>query len=235
VRADVVLAIAGDREAFARLVRITHPVVASIALAITRDRAQAEDVTQDAYFAAWLGVRRLRNPNSFLPWLRQLTRHVARSARRIAMRRALTEVTTEMVDGIMGRYADPDAPLDDRLLAREREALLAHAIGRLPDETRDTVVLYYREGRSAPRVAELLGISPHAVRNDSSARDECCANRSRRCLRARRNTKHVTSRSLGRCSPGWVECHPIHTLCWSGPGSRQRSLSPDSAARRLVV
>ena len=99
----VVAAAAGDREAFGRLVTATSGVVSSIALAILKDLDSSRDVAQDVFLAAWRDLRKLRNPSSFLPWMRQLARnrahHVLRSHVR-ARRREADSVTDVFLDGI---------------------------------------------------------------------------------------------------------------------------------------
>src|SRR4051794_5851125 len=67
----------GDAEAFARLVDASRTLVCSIALAILRDVEASQDVAQDVFLAAWRDLGKLRNPASFLPWLRQMTRNRA--------------------------------------------------------------------------------------------------------------------------------------------------------------
>src|SRR5437868_10180368 len=74
---DVVSAASGDRDAFVRLVEAYADVVSSIALAIVRDLHASQDVAQEVFLVAWRDVRKLRNPSSFLPWLRQITRNRA--------------------------------------------------------------------------------------------------------------------------------------------------------------
>src|SRR4051794_26360974 len=78
----VLAAAEGDREAFARLVDATGSLVCSIAVAILRDVEMSRDVAQDVFLAAWQNLRKLRNPASFLPWLRQMTRNQAHQALR---------------------------------------------------------------------------------------------------------------------------------------------------------
>src|SRR6187397_2412928 len=82
----VVAAAEGDRAAFATLVSETSGVVSSIALAIVRDLDVSRDVAQDVFLAAWQDLRKLRNPASFLPWLRQITRNRAHHVLRASVR-----------------------------------------------------------------------------------------------------------------------------------------------------
>ena len=75
----------GDRAAFARLVTETLRLVASIALAASTDVHESEDIAQEVFLFAWLRLREMKGPASFLPWLREVTRNRAvdgiRSAR----------------------------------------------------------------------------------------------------------------------------------------------------------
>jgi len=166
---DLVSAAAGgDRDAFARLVDETRGLVASIALAILRDVDVSRDVAQDVLLVAWRDLRKLREPASFLPWLRQITRnrahHVLRA--RVRARRVIGEAATADGVDLDERLATAcAAPLaSEVLVAEEQRTRLAEAIEALPDEAREVVTLYYREGQSARQVADLLGLREDAVK-----------------------------------------------------------------------
>jgi RNA polymerase sigma factor (sigma-70 family) len=153
----------GDPEAFARLVDATRTLVCSIALAILRDVEASQDVAQDVFLAAWRELGKLRNPASFLPWLRQMTRnrahHVLRG--RVRLRRVISDAEA---DDMLAAASDPRPGSPDRLLAAEEERLLAEALDELSDDAREVVTLYYREGRSVRQVADLLGLREEAVK-----------------------------------------------------------------------
>lgn len=153
----------GDREAFATLVDQTRSLVSSIALSIVRDAELSRDVAQDVFLAAWRDLDKLRDPNSFLPWLRQLTRHRAYHVLRTERRRE-RRVTAGDTDTLMAMAADPRPHADATMIADEERRLLAIVLDELPDETRDVVILYYREGESTAQVAALLGLSEANVR-----------------------------------------------------------------------
>ena len=50
------------------------------------------------------------------------------------------------------------------MLADEERRLLEVVLDELPDDTREVVTLYYREGESTAHVARLLGLSEDNVR-----------------------------------------------------------------------
>jgi RNA polymerase sigma factor (sigma-70 family) len=157
--AEVLLASRGDREAFARLVAATRSLVASIALVELRDVEAARDVAQDVYLQVWDDLHELRNPASFLPFLRQVTRL---RARRVAERRA-REVSGPAAEELLAGAVDPALDPGSRLLRAEQAAVVREALDALPEDARETIALYYLEGHSASQVARLLGLSDQAV------------------------------------------------------------------------
>ena len=161
--AQVPAAARGDRDAFAALVEATRSVVSSIALAIVRDADLSRDVAQDVFLAAWRDLGQLRDPNSFLPWLRQLTRHRAYHVLRTERRRA-RHIGDADTDSLIGLAVDPRPDAGEQLLAAEERRLLAIVLEELPDDAREVVTLFYREGQSAEHVAALLGLSEANVR-----------------------------------------------------------------------
>ena len=163
VQAQVRAAARGDQEAFASLVDATRTLVCSIALAILRDVEASRDVAQDVFLSAWRDLGKLRNPASFLPWLRQMTRnrahHVLRD--RVRSRRVISDAEA---DDLLTAAADPRPGAGEILLAAEEKRLLTEALEALSDESREVVTLYYREGRSVRQVADLLGLREEAVK-----------------------------------------------------------------------
>jgi RNA polymerase sigma factor (sigma-70 family) len=127
---DVAAAARGDQQAFARLVDVTRNTVTSITLAILRDIDLSRDVAQDVYLMVWRDLRKLRDPASFLPWLRQLTRNRAHQALRthIRSRRRIQQVDDET----LAAASDPRPDALHMLLDAEQRAALAAAIDELP-------------------------------------------------------------------------------------------------------
>jgi len=159
LHADVARAARGDREAFGRLVTTTRTLVAAITVAETRDLEASRDAAQEAYLHAWRDLPRLRNVSSFLPWLRELARRRARES----VGRGQRLVTGAPAEEALAAAADGAPDAAEGLASAEERRAVAEALDALPDEARETVVLYYREGRSAAQVAELLGVSEAAV------------------------------------------------------------------------
>jgi RNA polymerase sigma factor (sigma-70 family) len=151
----------GDRAAYGRIVAACQNTVTAVALAITRDVSASEDIAQDAFLSAWQHLKRLQSPSSFLPWLRQITRNLARDHLRANRHRPLSGAGAEIAIELA---ADPSPTPIQRLVEDEREHAAAELISALPEDSREVLLLFYREGQSSQQVALLLGMSDAAVR-----------------------------------------------------------------------
>lgn len=151
----------GCPQAYGRIVAACQNTVTAIALAITRDVQASEDIAQEAFLKAWQQLSRLNHHASFMPWLRQITRNLARDWLRANRRRPMSGEAAEIA---IGMAADPDPSPAERLLRIEEESAAADIISALPEDSRETLLLYYREGQRSQQVAELLGLSDAAVR-----------------------------------------------------------------------
>lgn len=151
----------GDQAAYGRIVAASQNAITAIALAITRDVPASEDIAQEAFLSAWQNLQRLQNPASFLPWLRQITRNLAYDHLRGRQRR-----NGEMgdADDVIAAAADPQPDPAQQALQDEELRVATDLISALPDESREVLLLYYREGQSSQQVAALLGLSDAAVR-----------------------------------------------------------------------
>ena len=194
----------GDRQAFARLVAATQNTVSSIALSIVRDVQHSEDVAQEVYVRAWHKLAQLRDPDSFLPWLRQLTRNLARDHLRRQKARP-GDAPDGDAEAEIARLAAVDRTGETAMVATivdEHARALDAAFDELPAEAREVITLYYREGRSTDQVAELLGLRPTAVRQ--------------RLARARQRLKGEVERALAgtvlRSAPGAAFTAAVTTL-----------------------
>jgi RNA polymerase sigma-70 factor (ECF subfamily) len=149
-------AAAGDRDAFASLVDRHQRLVVGVAFAITRDRALAEDIGQDAFVAAWRGLAGLTDRSRVAPWLAGIARNLANNTmRKQARRKAYDDRRDDR-----GLAPTPH----DHVAARERQALVRETLDELPEAQREALVLFYFEDRSVEHVAAGLGVTRDVVK-----------------------------------------------------------------------
>lgn len=158
---DVQAAQGGDVSAFGRLISRTQRSVSSIALAIVKDLDASEDITQQVFIHIWQQLNTLQNPASFLPWVRQITRY--RAFNYLRDNKVALQVTGDDADTLLDTFSS-GAELSDDLARAQQNQIMADFISQLSEDSREIVLLFYREEQNSQQVAALLGLSESNVR-----------------------------------------------------------------------
>lgn len=158
---DITAAQLGDNGAFERMVTRCQRSVCSIALAIVKDLDASEDIAQQVFIHIWQQLHTLQNPASFLPWVRQITRY--RAFNYLRDNKVAVTVGGDSADAALAAFASEDALADDLAKAQQNH-IMADFISQLPEDSREIVLLFYREEQNSQQVAELLGLSESNVR-----------------------------------------------------------------------
>lgn len=114
--------------------------------------ADAGDVTQEAFVAAWQQLPRLRDPSSFRAWLRRICVNRARNWLRAAARHGAAASLEA------GPSHDPRDRHSDFAGAVEARAVLEPAFERLTPDQRAILALHYSMGYSIAEAADALGV-----------------------------------------------------------------------------
>ena len=163
VRALVEAAKAGDREAFGDLVTLHEQAVFRTALAALGQRADAEDVAQDAFVVAWTKLPGFRGDSMFRTWLLTIVWRKALDRRRQTQtwwRRTRAASTpndatpADPFEGLAIEAADPERHAVSRDLADRARA----EIQRLSPKLRDTLLLATSGEHSYEQIAGMLGV-----------------------------------------------------------------------------
>jgi len=150
---------AGDPEAFAALVRRYQRQVYALAYRLVGDRAEAEDVAQEAFLRCYRSLARFRTGQPFGPWLYRIATNLALDHLRRRGRAAA------MASGEPPPTAERTAGPDEEALRREDQRRLAAAIANLAPEYRVPVVLFHLQGLPLAEVARATGLPLTAVKN----------------------------------------------------------------------
>ena len=152
----------GDEPALGELYDRYGRLVMSVALAVTNDRAMAEEVTFDVYLSAWQHAANY-NPDlaKVSTWLTRLARNRAIDRlRREAVRPAGHSVAFNDAAPIARVRGDVDAAVD-RSLSRQR---VRAAVASLPAELRQALALAFFQGYTHSEIARLLDQSLGTVK-----------------------------------------------------------------------
>jgi RNA polymerase sigma-70 factor (ECF subfamily) len=145
----------GDRQAFGRLVERHSRQVYATAYLVTRDRAAADDVTQEVFLRLLTRIGQFRGEARFSSWLHRIAANVASDANR----------TMRRLDALEGDHASlvSDAPQHASFERRQRTACVHIALRSLTPRLRAPLILRYVRGMSYEEIGQALNIAPGTV------------------------------------------------------------------------
>lgn len=151
---------AGDRAAFGKLLRAYQPRVHRLALQLTGNSGDADDVTQETFLRAYRAIAGFDGRAELFTWLYRICVNVALNLRR-SRKRVLTDVDDPRVPEPVseGAGADPARSASDAQAYRA----LAKAMDGLSESLRVTLVLACVDGVPYAELAQVLGCSEGTV------------------------------------------------------------------------
>ena len=142
-----------------------------LAFRITGNSSDAEEVKQDALWAAIRKIDTFRGTAAFGSWVYRITANAAyqkRRGRRVERNGVSWDELGPSFDEL-GQHVQPGVDwsprLQDPVLQAELQAVLRAAIDELPAEHRATFLLHDVEGLSNPEIAETLQIKLATVKS----------------------------------------------------------------------
>ena len=172
-----------DAEAVEALVGAYGGRVHRLAMRITGNASDAEEVVQDALWTASRKIDTFREAAAFGSWIYRITANKAYEKLR-GRQRKRNEVSWEDLgpsfgekDGPSGVVADWARRLRDPASEAELQSVLGDVIDQLPEDHRTAFLLHDVEGLSNPRIAETLHITLGTIKSR--------VHRARRFLRRR--------------------------------------------------
>ena len=151
----------GDRGAFDELVKATYQKVHGLALRLTGNEHDADDVVQDTYVRAFRSLRKFRGDARFSTWLHRITANSASTYMGRRQRDSRHDDIDTVIDLADRREAnDPEFALQNLAVGQR----LRRALDNLPERLRNVVVLRDVHGMSHREIAEELEISEAAAK-----------------------------------------------------------------------
>ncbi len=154
---------AGDLDAFAQVYEQHERHVFRYAYHVLGHSDDADDVKQETFLRAYKALPTFRNDCSLRTWLLRICANLCRD--RIKSRQRHPEVLYDPVTapewfGDKGRLVDPHAAAERAHLA----SVLRRALGGMPAEQREIIVLRDVEELGYEEIAEVLGCSRASVK-----------------------------------------------------------------------
>jgi len=160
----------GDEGAFDALVRRYQEKVYGLALRLSGNPSDAEEILQDAFLKAYQHLAEFRGDASFSTWLFRIATNAA-----LMLRRARRQRATESLEQYLPRFRDDGrlarfdlvygraGRVEETMERGELARQIKEAVERLPDDYRVVVELRDIEELSTDETAEILGVSREIV------------------------------------------------------------------------
>jgi RNA polymerase sigma-70 factor, ECF subfamily len=145
---------AGDREAFAEVIGAQQQRVWAVALRFTRQREDAEDITQEVFIRLWKAAPRWEPAARLSTWLYRVTANLCMDYRGKKSRGDVS---------LSGDVAATTAGLTEAMKAADTAARVQKAVGALPERQRMAVILHRFEGLSYEEMAKVTQWSEAAI------------------------------------------------------------------------
>ena len=156
---NIQLCLDGNANAFEPLVRRYQNAAFAVALGYLRDRADAEDVVQDAFISAFCKLSQLKDPAVFGSWFHRIVVNRCKEWGRRSRIGRKVHVDADS-DGLRNEYA-----VSDRNHRKYIERLeIWDEVEKLPEHYRQVVTLYYYTGFTQKEIAAFLNIPESTVR-----------------------------------------------------------------------
>jgi RNA polymerase sigma-70 factor (ECF subfamily) len=153
----------GDAAAYSELVRRYQSRLFAIVYAMTGNREDAEDLTQEAFARAFWKLNTFQHRSSFATWLSHIAMNLTRSHRR--KHRHEKSQPKMPFDLAMEEAVARGPQVDQRSIEQEQSEKLRQAILRLDEERRSILILRDVDGMDYESIAETLDVPIGTVRS----------------------------------------------------------------------
>ncbi len=168
---------AGNVRSYALLVDRHKDRAMTLALRLTGDHREAEELVQDAFVKAFRNLSRFRGESRFGTWFYRIVYNLCmtRLRRRMSAPRLLDITDETVLDALPAE--EESIPFDERLETSDLLRFLSTEVDALPPQYKSAVTLYYVQEMSYEEIAGVMEIPLGTVKT--------CLFRGRNLLRKR--------------------------------------------------
>lgn len=155
----------GDNQAIEELLLRHQAQIYRFGLRMCRDPEDAQDIAQETLLTLARNVSDFRGASSLSTWLYTVARSYCIKKRRKSASRPEEIALVPHEGGDTSAWIDPARTPDELLAHKQLENALSRAIDALAPSYREVLILRDVEGLTANEVAEVLLLSPQAVKS----------------------------------------------------------------------
>src|SRR5687768_6323009 len=153
--------LSGDQQAYASLVSRYQNYVFTLVLRFTKNREDAEEVSQDIFIKAYRALADFRGASKFSTWLYTIVNTTC-----ITFLRKKKLETHSLDHSAVFEAADSiDSGMRSNMVEQKsRVAMVNQAIRLLSSDDAEIITLFYKSEQTLEEIAAILGIEPNAAK-----------------------------------------------------------------------
>ncbi len=158
----------GDMTALAILVEKYQRLVYRVAVQITKNHEDADDVMQDTFLKVYESIHSFRNESTFETWLYRIVVNHALNVVKCRKRRRESPLSATSDTALRPELKRNTDRMNDPHLNAEKQELrkwVTQAVDSLPLKHRTVVILHEFEGLTHSKIASILNCSEGTVRS----------------------------------------------------------------------
>lgn len=152
--------LAGNTNAFARLIDKHKQMVFTVALRIVRNREDAEEIAQDVFVKVYQSLDKFKKESKFSTWLYRITYNTSISK----TRRKKLETAPMEVNVVENYTLDEIFENMDQLDDQERKEIIKKLFESLNAEESTLITLFYYQNVQTEEIAEITNLSQSNVK-----------------------------------------------------------------------
>ncbi len=153
--------LSGDQQAYAALVNRYQNYVFTLALRFTKNREDAEEVSQDIFIKAYRALADFRGASKFSTWLHTIVNNTCITF----LRKKKLDVHSLDNENVFSRADNIDSgSRADTVEQKSRQAMVNEAIALLNPDDAQIITLFYKAEQSLEETAQVLGIEVNAAK-----------------------------------------------------------------------
>jgi RNA polymerase sigma factor (sigma-70 family) len=153
-------ALENDQQAYSKIVERFRAQIFNFVLGMVKNRAEAEDLTQESFIKAFRALATFNSEYAFSTWLYKIAaNNCIDHFRKKKLVTYSLDAPIAAKDGDLKRdFPDKAQGPDGRLISKEKSLQINKAIDSLPEKYKTAIMLRHKHDKSYEEIAEKLNI-----------------------------------------------------------------------------
>ncbi len=153
-------AIAGDQEAYSRLMDKYRPAIYHLISRMISDKTEVHDLTQETFVKAFASLKSFNHYYAFSTWLYKIASNtcIDHLRKKKLQTFSIDQSTYSAGDEYSYELPDKTYEADKEILTDQRSQLVSRAIDALPPKYREVIMLRHLEEKNYDEIAKILDL-----------------------------------------------------------------------------